>query len=292
MGSIVTSLLPPSAPRKTLHTVSLYLLETSSPLSIFGSHSSRSPFQIRQKHIKIISICNTVSPVFPHCSPLVCRSPLPLQVSRIFIGLIADYLSASREIPSKSTRPLLQDHARDSSLATPIQSSSPLSGLASPARDVPKLPANEPRKWTHRVHLSKISMVLIILVLLVGVYTFAAMKAGLGTKGVDTLWVLTGVVGWSYGCLFTLLPSIVTQIFGLKTFGRNYGLLSYFVAFSSLGFTYLYGVLANKAYTTTGAEKICRGAGCFRQISEPFLVFFVRCVAWGFDSANTDLFVC
>ncbi|CED82078.1 Predicted E3 ubiquitin ligase [Phaffia rhodozyma] len=253
VGSIVTSLLPRSTNQTTLQAVSLHLIESASPLSFLTSSKATNPLRIRQKHVKIISICNTIS--------------------RISVGAIADYLSASTTdpvvLPKLADRPSVENRRADSSWATPIANVSPPSTPASASfeeSDVTKVDVEESRRWKHRFHMSKITMVLLTLTMLAVVYAFAGLDAGLGARGLDALWVLTGVVGWSYGCLFTLLPSITTQIFGLKTFGRNYGLLSYFVATSSLGFTYLYGLLANLAYTSYSAERVCRGAGCFRHI--------------------------
>lgn len=65
-------------------------------------------------------------------------------------------------------------------------------------------------------------------------------------------------------------------MFGLKTFGRNFGILSILCATSSLFFTYLYAYLAHLHQLSqspvglpedpSGPTRVCAGSGCFEGI--------------------------
>ncbi|KAL7411185.1 major facilitator superfamily domain-containing protein [Mrakia frigida] len=230
VGSIITSLLTP-VPSFGTTTTPLLLETLLTSASFFSPSPTRSPLQVRQTHVQIISIGNTIS--------------------RLSVGLLADYLSA----PKKPQPP------------PPSANTPPLSEL------VRQVEESKEEPYRRRIHLSKPHMLLITLVGLGTAYLFAAVG---GLKDVDALWVLTSVVGWSYGTIFTLTPSLCAQIFGLKTFGRNFGILSILCATSSLLFTYLYAYLAHLHQLhqspvglpedPSGPTRVCAGSGCFEGI--------------------------
>lgn len=104
-------------------------------------------------------------------------------MSRLAIGFLADYLSAPKT----------------PALLPPSAETPPLSVFAAQVEESKKEP------YKRRLHLSKPHMLLITLVGLGAVYLFAA--AG-GIQDVDRLWVLTSVVGWSYGTIFVSLSRV------------------------------------------------------------------------------------
>ena len=120
------------------------------------------------------TICADVVSVFS-------RAP----VSRLAIGFLADYLSAP-----KTPTPL-----------PPSAETPPLTAFAAQVEE------NKKEPYKRRLHLSKPHMLLITLVGLGAAYLFAA--SGL-LKDVDRLWVLTTVVGWSYGSIF-VSPALRTR---------------------------------------------------------------------------------
>jgi MFS family permease len=126
-------------------------------------------------------------------------------LSRLFIGFIADYFSSSKIPP-------------------PPPPATASSSVLNPADTDPEPP--QPVRY----QLSKVTLLLgVIAFLITPTYLWSA----IGLHSIGTLWVLTGGVGTAYGALFTLTPTITAQVFGLKTFGRNFGILSYFVCLIS-----------------------------------------------------------
>lgn len=57
------------------------------------------------------------------------------------------------------------------------------------------------------------------------------------------IWVLSIFTGSCYGFVFTLVPSLVATVWPLESFGRNYGIISYFFAAGSFLMTLLFGML-------------------------------------------------
>lgn len=100
-------------------------------------------------------------------------------VSRLIAGALADYLS----------RPTGEVRAEGSSDA---EEGKP-DGCAS-------------RGW--RLHMSKPAMLLATLLALAAVYLFAAV----GLHDVSKLWILTWVVGWSYGTIFVSSLALIERL--------------------------------------------------------------------------------
>lgn len=175
--------------------------------------------------------------------------------------------------------------------------------LSAPLNVVVPHPSARSRRtgWFSRPRVSKTTMLLVVLLPLAAVYFWAAVG---GLADTAALPVLTIVVGWTYGCTFTLAPSLVAQVFGLRSFGRcarlprgplppaprltllvcalslrsNFGIQSYAMAASSLLFTFLYGSLAERHRLAQEPDgnaggsgpddevKVCRGPGCFQGV--------------------------
>ncbi|KAI8453045.1 major facilitator superfamily domain-containing protein [Phakopsora pachyrhizi] len=71
-------------------------------------------------------------------------------------------------------------------------------------------------------------------------YCLVCLCFGLGGK---CLWLLSLFTGICYGTLFALAPSLVAIVWPLKSFGRNFGIISYFAATGSFLFTLVFGIL-------------------------------------------------
>ncbi|KAH7914976.1 MFS general substrate transporter [Hygrophoropsis aurantiaca] len=102
-------------------------------------------------------------------------------------------------------------------------------------------------------------MVFLTFATFVLVITFAWMIIGVKSQG--AVWFLSIGAGISYGCAFTVLPSIVSSVWGLSNLGRNYGVLTYAPFLGTPAFSYLYAfVAANRA----SEDNICRGPQCWQ----------------------------
>ncbi len=161
-------------------------------------------------------------------------------LARLVSGVLADFLSPSRP------RVVVEDHASQ------------------------KLPR---RVWNHlnNIRVSRMTLLLYATASLSLTFAFAATLLS-DLKGLIAVSIL---VGTAYGAAFTLVPSIVASAFGLKTFGRSWGLLSYACAAGSLGFSLLYAVVsdavgestlakATKEHEKPASTGIClQGRACF-----------------------------
>ncbi|KZT26282.1 MFS general substrate transporter [Neolentinus lepideus HHB14362 ss-1] len=75
------------------------------------------------------------------------------------------------------------------------------------------------------------------------------------------LWLLSVGTGMTYGTTFTVLPSIISSIWGLSNMARNFGILSYAPFIGTPLFSYLYAFVATSHAPDNG---ICQGASCWR----------------------------
>ncbi|KAI8443710.1 hypothetical protein BY996DRAFT_8210893, partial [Phakopsora pachyrhizi] len=73
-------------------------------------------------------------------------------------------------------------------------------------------------------------------------FTYCLVCLGFGLGG-KCLWLLSLFTGICYGTLFALAPSLVAIVWPLKSFGRNFGIISYFAATGSFLFTLVFGIL-------------------------------------------------
>ncbi|KDN52397.1 MFS general substrate transporter [Tilletiaria anomala UBC 951] len=132
-------------------------------------------------------------------------------LSRLVSGLVTDFLSPSRP------------------KAPPLSDTSDVSAT---------------RRILHfvgNIRVSRMTILLTSTTLLTAAFAFSALA-------LSTLHELVGVsllVGIGYGFTFTQVPSIVANAYGLRTFGRSWGLLTYSCAAGSLGFSLLYAVVSD-----------------------------------------------
>ncbi|KDQ60735.1 hypothetical protein JAAARDRAFT_31710 [Jaapia argillacea MUCL 33604] len=130
----------------------------------------------------------------------------------------------------------------------------PLADFVSPVASY--LP-NGNRYFTRKHHVSRVAFLAGSTLLLA--FTFAWTDVGVRSR--ENLWMLSIGTGITYGMTFTILPSIVSSIWGLTNLGRNFGVLTYAPFIGTPLFSYLYAfVSAHHARD----EGVCRGIQCWQ----------------------------
>ncbi|TCD60535.1 putative monocarboxylate transporter mch1 [Steccherinum ochraceum] len=76
------------------------------------------------------------------------------------------------------------------------------------------------------------------------------------------MWFLSVGVGIVYGTTFTILPGILSSIWGLPNLGRNFGIISYAPFFGTTFFSYIYAFVAD--HHTSPSETACKGVECWQ----------------------------
>lgn len=84
----------------------------------------------------------------------------------------------------------------------------------------------------------------------------------LAARSQGALWPLSISTGIANGTIFTMLPSILTSIWGLPNQGRNFGFISYACFIGTTAFSYLYAFVADSH--TSPDQGICHGVQCWR----------------------------
>ncbi|KAI0780778.1 MFS general substrate transporter [Trametes elegans] len=90
--------------------------------------------------------------------------------------------------------------------------------------------------------------------------TFAWLE--LGVRMQEAVWPLSVGTGIAYGATFTVLPGILSSIWGLQNLGRNFGIISYTAFVGTPIFSYLYAFVA--ARHVAPDEAACMGVQCWR----------------------------
>ncbi|KAI6043419.1 MFS general substrate transporter [Pisolithus marmoratus] len=83
-----------------------------------------------------------------------------------------------------------------------------------------------------------------------------------GVRSQSALWALSIGAGIPYGCIFAILPSLVSSIWGIHNLGRNYGILINAPFFGTPTFSYLYAFVAAAHAPADGS--MCTGVQCWR----------------------------
>ncbi|KAL0947033.1 hypothetical protein HGRIS_013175 [Hohenbuehelia grisea] len=108
-----------------------------------------------------------------------------------------------------------------------------------------------------RHYISRISFLTAASLLLAA--TFLVVSLTVRSQG--QLWILSVGCGISYGAIFTVLPSIISAIWGVTNLGRNFGALTYAPFLGTPVFSYLYAfIYARDAESSSG---ICYGSVCW-----------------------------
>lgn len=111
--------------------------------------------------------------------------------------------------------------------------------------------------YARKHHISRASFLFGAAALLT--FTFLWTSAGIITQ--EGLWALSLGTGISYSATFTVIPSIISSIWGLKNMGRNFGIVMYAPFVGNPIFSYLYAFVSQ---SHTVGEGICRGRECWQ----------------------------
>ncbi|PIL24136.1 hypothetical protein GSI_13888 [Ganoderma sinense ZZ0214-1] len=111
--------------------------------------------------------------------------------------------------------------------------------------------------------------------------TFGWLELGVRTQ--ESVWPLSVGTGIAYGSTFTILPGILSSIWGLNHLGRNFGYISYAAFVGTTVFSYLYAFIASR-HVAPG-ETACGGVKCWQStfgisIGTSFLACFAAFVLW------------
>ncbi|KAF8552588.1 MFS general substrate transporter [Imleria badia] len=109
----------------------------------------------------------------------------------------------------------------------------------------------------HRI--SRVAFLTFSTALLVCTYAWMVV----GVKEQAGVWVLSIGAGLAYGCVFTLIPSLLSSIWGFPNLGRNYGILFYVPFFGTPTFSYLYAFISDAHVSGSNQDGVCRGPGCW-----------------------------
>ncbi|KAL7283517.1 hypothetical protein ACG7TL_002950 [Trametes sanguinea] len=112
--------------------------------------------------------------------------------------------------------------------------------------------------FTRRRHLSRV--VFLVTTSLILAITFAWVEVGVRTQ--EAVWPLSVGVGIAYGSTFTVLPGVLSSIWGLPNLGRNFGIISYTAFFGTTIFSYIYAFIAER-HVPPG-DNACIGVECWQ----------------------------
>ncbi|KAJ7156094.1 MFS general substrate transporter [Mycena crocata] len=93
------------------------------------------------------------------------------------------------------------------------------------------------------------------------VLAFAFLWMEVGVRSRANLWVLSVGTGIAYGATFTVLPSIITSVWGAQNAGRNFGIVVYAPLTGTTLFSYLYAFISAH-HTPDGGY--CQGPACWQ----------------------------
>ncbi|KAG9294066.1 hypothetical protein G9A89_001307 [Geosiphon pyriformis] len=76
----------------------------------------------------------------------------------------------------------------------------------------------------------------------------------------NRLWISSALIGFGYGNIFSIGPTIISEWFGLRRFGLNWGLISCSTAIGGQILSILYG------FNRDSQKNTCHGANCYNQV--------------------------
>lgn len=205
-------------------------------------------------------------------------------LARIFAGTFSDLLA-----PSTAHHPQPQ-HRRGQGPSSSLENSS--SSLTIPAPIVPPVPP-PPQPWyqpssssssSSRPTVSRIAFLLAFALLLsLGQVLLAS---GLIQQHAGRFWLVSACVGAGYGAVFSLVPIVISAVWGVENFGTNWGVVAMVPAAGaavwSAAFAGVYqahaegsgndsggaeerigGGVLGQAAERQGAEQMCYGRECY-----------------------------
>ncbi|KAG1756522.1 MFS general substrate transporter [Suillus paluster] len=129
----------------------------------------------------------------------------------------------------------------------------PLADLVSPvAAHVLPGAQSIPRKR----HISRVAFIFFSILVLALTYFWMV----IGVKSQVDLWALSIGAGVAYGSAFTILPSLVSSVWGIENLGRNFGILTYAPFLGAPAFSYFYAFNA-ASHSSNGG--VCKGIECW-----------------------------
>jgi MFS family permease len=78
------------------------------------------------------------------------------------------------------------------------------------------------------------------------------------------VWVLSVGTGASYGMMWTIVPGLVSSMWGARNAARNFGAISYAPFVGTPLFTYLYAYISDRGRGVGDGGAICEGTHCWR----------------------------
>ncbi|KAF7338388.1 putative transporter MCH1 [Mycena venus] len=75
------------------------------------------------------------------------------------------------------------------------------------------------------------------------------------------VWILSIGTGIAYGATFTVLPSIISSVWGTRHAGRNFGIVVYAPLMGTIIFSYLYAFVSE---SHTPPDSFCQGTSCWQ----------------------------
>ncbi|KAG9313344.1 MFS general substrate transporter [Chiua virens] len=136
----------------------------------------------------------------------------------------------------------------------------PLADIVSP---VPSCTIDGNRGFLRQHRISRIAFLTFSTAVLVCTYSWMVV----GVKEQAGIWALSIGTGLAYGCAFTILPSLVSSIWGLSNLGRNYGIITYAPFLGTPAFSYLYAFVSAAHVPDTDADThsngVCLGPTCW-----------------------------
>ncbi|KAH9857031.1 MFS general substrate transporter [Lenzites betulinus] len=112
--------------------------------------------------------------------------------------------------------------------------------------------------FSRRRHASRVVFVVATALVLAATYAWLV----LAVRTQEAVWPLSVGTGIAYGATFTVLPGIMSSIWGLPNLGRNFGIISYAAFVGTPVFSYLYALVA--ARHVAPGETACTGVQCWR----------------------------
>ncbi|CAA7271802.1 unnamed protein product [Cyclocybe aegerita] len=91
------------------------------------------------------------------------------------------------------------------------------------------------------------------------VFTFTWMVYGVRNQG--DIWVLSVGTGLSYSAVFTILPSLISSLWGMQNMARNFGFMMYAPFIGTPVFSYMYAFIS-ASHAQPG--EMCTGRSCWQ----------------------------
>jgi len=141
---------------------------------------------------------------------------------------------------------------------------------------------------------SRFSISRITLLLLFAVLTSAGqvvLASGLCQDHANRFWVVTALIGAGYGAVFSLIPIVVSVVWGVENFGTNWGIVAMVPAAGAAVWSIVYSAVYQSAAGDRGAargtprapqeEVLCYGMACYAPTFWAMAVsVWVACGLW------------